>query len=40
MQAALDAILQRLITSGRLTVIWPDGADRDLRRTAGPVPRP
>src|SRR5271166_4103897 len=34
MQAALDAILRRLITVGRLTVRWPDGR---LTTYAGPA---
>ena len=33
MQAALDAILRRFVTLGRLTVRWPDGR---LTNYAGP----
>jgi len=36
MQAVLDAILQRLITIGRLTVVWPDGSYTVYAGEAGP----
>jgi len=36
MQAALDAILRRFITIGRLTVRWPDGRLESYSGRAGP----
>ena len=37
MRAVLDGILRRLITFGRLTVIWPDGSNSIYQGKEGPV---
>jgi cyclopropane-fatty-acyl-phospholipid synthase len=39
MQAALDGIFRRLITVGRLTVIWPDGSPTTYAGEDGPSAR-
>src|ERR1700710_2250480 len=36
MQAVLDGILRRMITFGRLTVIWPDGSHTIYAGEDGP----
>ncbi len=37
MQVVLDAILRRLITTGQLTVVWPDGSRSVYQGTDGPI---
>ncbi|HEY0182253.1 MAG TPA: cyclopropane-fatty-acyl-phospholipid synthase family protein [Rhodopila sp.] len=39
MRAALDGIFRRLITIGRLTVIWPDGTQTVYAASEGPAAR-